>query len=145
MSSSDWNNALMDTRQAIKPIYSDTSEKPPFRSTPVNQPFVRCLPEAAGVSSARIADFLCEIAEDETLNMHSILILKDGKMIAEAEFADQSTSVWKYTFSACKSIVSLAVGILCGMGRLSVGDRIVDLCSDRVNAVSRLRMSSLTG
>ena len=57
MSISDWNNALtlfgrlMDTRQAIKPIYSDTSEKPPFRPTPVNQPFVRCLPEDTGVSS----------------------------------------------------------------------------------------------
>ena len=90
---------MMDTRQAIKPIYQDTSEKPPFRHSAVKQPFLRCRPEDAGVSSAKIADFLTEIAEDETLNMHSILILKDGRMIAEAEFADQSTSLWKYTFS----------------------------------------------
>ena len=150
MSISDWNNALtlfgrlMDTRQAIKPIYSDTSEKPPFRHTPVNQPFVRCLPEAVGVSSARIADFLCEIAEDETLNMHSILILKDGKMIAEAEFADQSTSVWKYTFSACKSITSLAIGFLYDEGILLPEEKLTDIFGESIPALTRIAIRDLT-
>ena len=150
MSISDWNNALtlfgrlMDTRQAIKPIYSDTSEKPPFRHTPVNQPFVRCLPEAVGVSSARIADFLCEIAEDETLNMHSILILKDGKMIAEAEFADQSTSVWKYTFSACKSITSLAIGFLYDEGILLPEEKLTEIFGETIPALTRIAIRDLT-
>ena len=150
MSISDLNNALtlasrmMDTRQAIKPIYQDTSEKPPFRHSAVKQPFLRCRPEDAGVSSAKIADFLTEIAEDETLNMHSILILKDGRMIAEAEFADQSTSLWKYTFSACKSVTSLAIGFLYDEGLLLPEEKLSELFDDVISPLTRLAIRDLT-
>lgn len=150
MSISDLNNALtlagrmMDTRQAIKPIYQDTSEKPPFRHSEVKQPFLRCRPEEVGVSSAKIADFLTEIAEDETLNMHSILILKDGRMLAEAEFADQSTSLWKYTFSACKSVTSLAIGFLYDEGLLLPEEKLSELFDDVISPLTRLAIRDLT-
>ena len=150
MSISDLNNALtlfgrlMDTRQAIKPIYADTTEKPPFRPSAVKQPFARCRPEEAGVSSAKIADFLSEIAEDETLNMHSILILKDGKMIAEAEFADQSTSVWKYTFSACKSITALAIGFLYDEGKLLPEEKLTEIFEEVIPPLTRIAIRDLT-
>lgn len=150
MSISDLNNALtlfgrlMDTRQAIKPIYVDTTEKPPFRPSAVKQPFARCRPEEAGVSSAKIADFLSEIAEDETLNMHSILILKDGKMIAEAEFADQSTSVWKYTFSACKSITALAIGFLYDEGKLLPEEKLTEIFEEVIPPLTRIAIRDLT-
>ena len=150
MSISDLNNAitllgrLMDTRQAIKPIYPDTSEKPAFRSSAIRQPFVRCQPEDVGVSSGRIASFLSEIAEDETLNMHSILILKDGKMITEAVFADQSTHIWKYTFSACKSITAIAIGFLYDEGLLLVEEKLTDLFEDAIPPLTRLAIRELT-
>lgn len=134
----------MDTRQAIKPIYVDTTEKPPFRPSAVKQPFARCRPEEAGVSSAKIADFLSEIAEDETLNMHSILILKDGKMIAEAEFADQSTSVWKYTFSACKSITALAIGFLYDEGKLLPEEKLTEIFEEVIPPLTRIAIRDLT-
>ena len=150
MSISDLNNALtlfgrmMDTRQAIKPIYTDTTEKPPFRPSKVKQPFLRCTPEDVGVSSAKIASFLSEIAEDETLNMHSILILKDGKMITEAEFADQSTSVWKYTFSACKSVTSLAIGFLYDEGLLLPEEKLTEIFEEDISPLTRIAIRELT-
>ena len=150
MSISDLNNAitllgrLMDTRQAIKPIYPDSSEKPPFRPTGMKQPFARCRPEEAGVSSAKVADFLREIAEDETLNMHSILILKDGKLIAEAEFADQSTSIWKYTFSACKSVTSLAIGFLYDEGLLLPEEKLTEIFDNEIPPLTRIAIRELT-
>lgn len=150
MSLSDLNNAitllgrLIDTRQAIKPIYTVASEKPPFRPSAIRQPFVRCRPEEVGVSSAKIGEFLAEIAEDETLNMHSILILKDGKMIAEAEFADQTTSTWKYTFSACKSITSLAIGFLYDEGMILPEEKISEIFEDVIPPLTRIAIRDLT-
>lgn len=150
MSISDLNNAitllgrLMDTRQAIKPIYFATSDKPAFRASVLRQPFPRCAPEEAGVSSSKIAAFLSDIAADETLNMHSILILKDGNMITEAVFADQSTKIWKCTFSACKSITSLAIGFLFDEGLLRTEEKLSDIFGDAVPPLTRIAIRDMT-
>ncbi|MBQ7939674.1 MAG: serine hydrolase [Clostridia bacterium] len=150
MSISDLNNAitllgrLMDTRQAIKPIYPATSEKPAFRASTLRQPFPRCAPEEVGISSSKIAAFLSDIAADETLNMHSILILKDGSMITEAVFADQSTKIWKYTFSACKSITSLAIGFLFDEGLLRTDEKLSDIFGDAVPPLTRIAIRDMT-
>ena len=109
---------IADTRQAVQPNYPDTSEKPPYRITPIRQPFSRVAPEEEGVPSAAVADFLEAVSADETLNMHCILILCRGKMIAEAVFGDQDPRIWKMTFSACKSVTSLAVGFLYDEGKI---------------------------
>lgn len=135
---------IFDTRQVMRPLIPDTSEKPPCRLSPVHQPFVRCTPEEEGISSAHIADFLDEIAGDETLNMHSILILRHGRMIAEAAFGDTDLRVWKCTFSACKSITSLAIGMLVGQGLLSTDERLTDLFDSRIPPLTRLSIKDLT-
>lgn len=118
---------IVDTHQAVHPMYPDTAEKPPLRFSAIRQPFPRVKPEEAGVSSAHIAAFLHEIAHDETLNMHSILILRDGKMLAEAAFGASDLRCWKHTFSACKSVTSLAIGLLIAEGKLSLDARPVEI------------------
>ena len=90
---------LFDTRQAVKPIYPDTAEKPAYHVSPVVQPLTRVSPESAGISSDAVAEFLTTLRGDETLNMHSVLLLRDGKMLAEAEFGEQDMRIWKSTFS----------------------------------------------
>lgn len=146
----DLNNALtllgrlMDSRQAIKPIYEGKTGKPPVRTSAIRQPFARCTPEEAGISSHRIAAFLSDIAADETLNMHSILILKNGRMITEATFADQSTTIWKSTFSACKSITALAIGFLFDEGQITPEDKLNDLFGDAVPPLTRIALRDVT-
>ena len=106
--------------------------------------FPRVTPEEAGVSSRAVAKLLNELYDDPTLNMHSLLLSRNGKVFCEASFGAQDTATWKYTFSGCKSVVSLAVGILMGQGKLSPEDKLVDLFSDRLGPVSRLRISPIT-
>lgn len=135
---------LFDTRQIMRPLIPDTSEKPACRRTDIRQPFVRVRPEEEGISSDHIASFLSEIAADETLNMHSILILRHGRMIAEAAFGDTDLRIWKTTFSACKSITSLAIGLLIAEGKLSPEEKLTDLFDSRIPALSRIAVRDLT-
>lgn len=133
---------LFDPTKPTRPFLPPAPPKPVF--APTAGDLVRAVPEDMGLSSRRIAALLHDLREHPGLRMHSVMILRHGAVVCEADFGAQDHRYPRYTFSACKSIVSLAVGILCGMGRLSVDDRIVDLFSDRVNAVSRLRLSALT-
>lgn len=135
---------IFDTRQPVKPIYPDTAEKPPCTLFPIRQPFLRALPEEAGVSSDDAADFFSAIAADETLNMHSILLLRNGKMLAEACFGDQDLRCWKSTFSACKSVTSLAVGFLWDEGKIQLDDRLTSFFDSRLTPLSRLAAKELT-
>ena len=135
---------IFDTRQPVKPIYPDTAEKPPCTLFPIRQPFLRALPEEAGVSSDDAADFFSAIAADETLNMHSILLLRNGKMLAEACFGDQDLRCWKSTFSACKSVTSLAVGFLWDEGKIQLDDRLTSFFDSRLPPLSRLAAKELT-
>lgn len=130
---------LFDTRQPVQPVYPDTADKPLCVCTPIRQPFPRCSPEEIGIPSQTIRAFLSSIADDDSLNMHSILIFRNGKMIAEASFGDQDPRMWKSTFSACKSIVSLAIGFLYDEGKIHPDDKLGRFFPGRIPQLSRAR------
>lgn len=134
---------LFDPHHATEAYLPQVSDKPVFPGAPAPY-FPRVTPEEAGVSSRAVAKLLNELYDDPTLNMHSLLLSRNGKVFCEASFGAQDTVTWKYTFSGCKSVVSLAVGILMGQGKLSPEDKLVDLFSDRLGPVSRLRLSPIT-
>lgn len=135
---------IFDTRQPVRPIYPDTSEKPPCSYSPIRQPFPRVSAEEVGISSEAAAEFFSAIAADETLNMHSILLLRNGKMIAEASFGDQDLRCWKSTFSACKSITSLAIGFLWDEGKIKLDEKLTSLFDSRLSPRARLAVKELT-
>ena len=78
---------LLDNTASKKSIVAPLAQKPKFTPSTILKPFPRALPESQGVSSARIAAFLNALKDDPTLDMHGVLILKNGKMIAEAPLA----------------------------------------------------------
>ncbi len=134
---------LFDVHHTTESFIPPTTGKPAFE--PLNAPyFPRITPEEAGVDSRVLANMLESLAADPKLRMHAVTVLRGGRVLCEAAFGARDTSVWQYTFSACKSIVALAIGILCGEGKLSTGDKLIDLFPDRVNAVQRLRLAPLT-
>jgi len=135
---------IFDTRQTVRPIYPDTSPKPPCALTPIRSPLPRCSPEETGIPSAHIASFLDALRREESLHMHSVLIIRHGKIIAEAPFGEVDLRSWKHTFSACKSITALAAGILAGEGKLSPDERLVDIFENRIPAIQRLALRELT-
>ena len=135
---------LLDNTSAVKPILNPTPQKPRFVPSAIQKPFARVIPESQGVSSSHVSAFLNALKDDPTLDMHGVLILKNGKMIAEATFGAYDQKVWHITHSECKSITGLAVGMLIDEGKLSLDDRIIDIFSSRVSKINQFTHRAMT-
>ncbi len=135
---------LLDTKSSVKPIFEQKAQKPRFARAPVAKPFPRATPESQGISSETVAGFLSALREDPTLDMHGVLVIKNGCVIAEGAFGAYDQSVWHITHSECKSITGLAVGLLIGEGKLRPDDRIVDLFAARMNKINLLTHRNMT-
>ena len=135
---------IIDTKSSVKPIFEQESQKPKFSRAPVVKPFSRATPESQGMSSAAVADFLNALRDDPTLDMHGVLVLKNGRVIAEGAFGAYDQTVWHITHSECKSITGLAIGLLIGEGRMRLDDRIVDLFAARMNKINLLTHRNMT-
>ena len=135
---------LIDTKSSVKPIFEQEAQKPKFSRAPVAKSFSRATPESQGMSSAAVADFLNALRDDPTLDMHGVLVLKNGRVITEGAFGAYDQTVWHITHSECKSITGLAVGLLIGEGRMNLDDRIVDLFAARMKKINLLTHRNMT-
>lgn len=134
---------MADPKESTEPMIA-LPPKPEISDMRRSTSLPRHTPERHGISSRHIAAFLQTLAHDPTLDMHSIMILRDGCVLCEASFGAQDIHTPRMTFSACKSIVSLAIGILMDDGALQSEDRLTDLFPDAGNAISRRLMKDLT-
>jgi len=91
----------------------------------VKQDFPTTIPEAVGIPSAAITAFIDQL-EDKKLPMHSVLLLKDGRIAAEAYWKPFDSAFRHRIYSSSKSFTAVAIGILAGDGALSLDDRAVD-------------------
>jgi CubicO group peptidase (beta-lactamase class C family) len=73
-----------------------------------------------------------------------VIVLKNGKVIAEAAFGAYDQRIWHITHSECKSVTGLAVGILIGEGKLSLDDKIVDIFASRMNKINQFTHRNIT-
>lgn len=89
----------------------------------------RATPESQGVSSAAIAKFL-RAADEKVNSMHSVMILRHGKVIAEAWWAPEDATKPHVLWSLSKSFTSTAVGLAVEEGKLSIEDRVVGFFPD---------------
>ena len=136
---------ILDIRSVRKGYLAPCVSKPSFDAMPESwESLPVASPEEQGVPSHYISEFLEEIYNDETLNPHNVIIVRNGKKIAEAYFGAQKKGVWKATFSACKSITSIAIGMLIDDGKLTLESKLVDIFADEMTAVSRLKMRDIT-
>ncbi len=135
---------LFNAKKRTVPVLQEPSFKSPCTIRPVTRPLERATPESQGVCSLHVARFVQELQKDRSLNMHSLLLLRNGKVIAETVFGVQDVCVPKMTFSACKSVTALAVGMLIDEGKLSLSTKVVDVFPDKVTPVTRLRYKELT-
>jgi len=92
-------------------------------------PLPRSTPEAQGISSAAIADYI-EAADKQINTMHSFMLVRHGHVIAEAwwkpEAADKPHVLW----SLSKSFTSTAVGLAIEEGKLSLDDHVLKFFPD---------------
>lgn len=134
---------VFDHKSSTEPIIKYISDKEEGALGPVSSPLPTAAPEEMGVPSGYIEKFLREAAESEDVNMHSIIIIRNGKIITKAEKGAQLLNVSKYTFSACKSIVSLAIGCLIDEGLLTYDEKIADIFDKECPALSKVRSRQL--
>lgn len=87
----------------------------------------RSIPEAHGISSKRIYNLLCELEGERRSNVHNLMIIKDGVVIAECSRAGYSVNHWHLSHSMTKSVIGMAIGLLFDDGLVTPETRLVDI------------------
>ncbi|MBG0814335.1 serine hydrolase [Planomonospora sp. ID82291] len=93
----------------------------------------RSTPASAGISSRSIAALLDRF-EERSVELHSIMIVRRGHVVAEGWWAPYSAGRPHLLYSLTKSFTSVAVGLAIADGLLSLDDRVVDVLPDHVPA-----------
>ena len=94
--------------------------------------FEKITPEAAGISSAYVKKFIEKI-EARGAIMHSLLLVRHGKIFAEHYWAPFAADTLQRMYSQTKSYVAIALGLLEEEGKLSFDDKIVDYFPEKID------------
>jgi CubicO group peptidase (beta-lactamase class C family) len=93
----------------------------------------RSMPEAQGVASGGILDFLDAVAR-EKFELHSFMMLRHGHVIAEGWWKPYGPDYVHTMYSMSKSFTSTAVGFAVAEGKLKVEDKVVSFFPDDLPA-----------
>ena len=88
--------------------------------------FKRARPTKHGVSSLRLYSMLSELEADRSINIHNLLVLKNGEVILDASAPGYATDMPHLAHSMSKTVTGIAIGMLVDAGRLSVDDKMID-------------------
>jgi CubicO group peptidase (beta-lactamase class C family) len=94
-----------------------TALEPPFT-------FPRSAPEAQGISSSALLAFV-EEAEQKLDALHSVMVVRHGKVVAEGWWGPYAAQEPHMMFSLSKSFTSTAVGFAVAEGKLKVDDLVL--------------------
>ena len=94
------------------------------------QYFPRVHPERVGVSSGRLLSMIKALERERRANIHSLVVIKDGAVIAECAHPGYGVNTWHLSHSMSKTLTGMAIGILVSDGLLSVDERLVDIFPD---------------
>lgn len=120
-------------------------QKPEFPfEKPYEQPFPRATPESQGISSDMLADLLRDLDTSRYTDMHHFMVLRNGKVICEANFAPYRSRIWHITHSMCKSITGMAIGLLVEEGKLSLDENIYDIFQKNLNPFTKIFRPKIT-
>ncbi len=93
--------------------------------------FEPCAPENVGLSSAQVLQLLDRL-EQSRLCLHGMLVVKDGQIAAEGYWSPFSWDRLHRMYSVSKSVVSLAVGLMIGEGKLRLTDGVAKFFPDKL-------------
>jgi CubicO group peptidase (beta-lactamase class C family) len=89
----------------------------------------RSTPEAEGIDSAGVLSFV-ETLENKIDAVHSIMLVRHGKVVAEGWWYPYAAGDIHITYSATKSFTSTAIGFAAQEGLLSVHDKVLSFFPD---------------
>lgn len=107
----------------------------------------RSTPEAQGVSPAAVQAFV-EAADRQIDSLHSFMLVRHGKVVAEGWWAPYSADAPHSLYSLSKSFTSTAVGLAAAEGKLSIDDPVLKFFPDDAPAepsanLKAMRLSDL--
>ncbi|MBC7725271.1 MAG: serine hydrolase [Burkholderiaceae bacterium] len=106
-------------------------------------PLPRSTPEAQNVASAAISEFL-RVADRDLHDLHSLMILSHGSVIAEGWWAPFARDLPHKMFSVSKSFTAMGVGFAIDEGALTLDDLVVDLLPNDLPPVVSANLAAMT-
>ncbi|HEY2347469.1 MAG TPA: serine hydrolase [Puia sp.] len=103
----------------------------------------RSTPEAEGVSSTGILKFI-NASEASKNEMHSFMVLRHGKVIAEGWWDPYKPSLRHTLYSASKTFVSTAVGFAVSENKLNLSDKVISFFPHDLPDTISANLASLT-
>jgi CubicO group peptidase (beta-lactamase class C family) len=94
------------------------------RAAPAASPMARGAPEAQGVSSAALLDFVTTL-DQQIDGLHSLMVVRHGSVIAEGWWSPYDAEHNHVLYSLSKSFTSTAVGCAVAEGKLSLDDEVL--------------------
>ncbi len=85
--------------------------------------FEKATPEEVGIFSKDVRK-LIQSFSDNGLYMHSLLIIRNGKLITEGYYAPFTRDTKHRLYSSSKTFVSGAIGLLCDEGKITLEDKV---------------------
>lgn len=89
------------------------------------EPLPRSTPAAEGVSSAGIAAFLDAVDQDPAMAVHSLMVLRHGRVVAEGWWAPYRREDRRQLYSVSKTFTATALGFALAENRLALNDPVV--------------------
>jgi CubicO group peptidase (beta-lactamase class C family) len=96
----------------------------------------RSTPSTQGVSSAAIGAFLDAVESAPDLELHSLMVLRHGQVLAEGWWAPYSRDEPHLLYSLSKSFTATAAGLAAAEGLLSFDDRVVSFFPELADAAT---------
>lgn len=87
-------------------------------------------PQAHGIPSGVLVDLLRSLENEPRANVHSIVIVKDGAVIAKAAAPGYSTTLPHLSHSMSKTVTGMLISALFDRGALAPTDKVTDIFSE---------------
>ncbi len=91
-------------------------------ASPERRDLPRAFPEKVGISPAVIASIISELEAEPRAELHSMIIVKDGFVIAECARKGYSARLAHLSHSMSKTVTGMLIGILIDEGKLKIED-----------------------
>lgn len=106
-------------------------------------PLPRSTPEAQGISSAAVRAYV-EAADKEVKTMHSFMLVRHGKVVAEAWWKPESPDKPHQLWSLSKSFTSTAVGLAVEEGKVKLEDKVLSFFPEEAPAEVSDHLKAMT-
>lgn len=135
--------SLILRKSAVIPFVYPTEVRPAFDIGYGGVPLERCSPEQVGIPSEHILNLLDKLSAEPSLDMQTVTIARNGKIISCGEFFPYRTDIMHITHSLSKSVTCLGVGLLYDDGILNENERVCDIFDTDGFTLSKMTKSSL--